>query len=403
MLIGEIIRVALQSIVANLFRAGLTMLGVVIGVSAVIAMVALGEGAQRAVNEQIEALGADILSVTTSRWMSRGVARDQTLLTVEDAEALKNDGKYIKAVVPIIDERQTVKLGNQNLRGNVIGTTTNYPDVHAYQMLAGRMFGDADGEARARVAVVGENIAKELELAPAAMVGESVMIKSVPFRIIGVFQDKGSSMFSRGPENTVWIPLPTAQFRVAGTNFLETIDVQVADTASMEQSMVDIERILRHQHQTPPGQDNNFAIMDRKQFLSVQQQTTQIFTFLLAGIAGVSLVVGGIGIMNIMLVTVTERTREIGVRMALGATRRSILAQFLVESMTLCIIGGLAGIGLGWLVANAMATFAGWQTFVSPNAVAIAFGFSAAIGLFFGLLPARRASKLDPIAALRYE
>jgi putative ABC transport system permease protein len=402
MLILEVIRVALQSIRANLFRALLTMLGIIIGVAAVITMVALGTGARQAIDEQIANLGSNILQVSSRQGMHRGVSIDQLKLSVDDAKALERDGAYIQAVVPEIPVRLQVKRGNINLNVQVVGTTPNYADVHAFQLLAGQMFTAADDAARRRVVVLGGELPEMLETPADQLIGETILIRAIPFTVIGVFQEKGSPGMGN-PDDDIWIPLNTAQYRVAGTDMLQTISVQIADGVPIERAMVDIERVMRREHRILPGKDNDFSIFDRTAFLNTRQEATQIFSFLLAGIAGVSLVVGGIGIMNIMLVTVTERTREIGVRMALGATRFNILLQFLVESMTLCLLGGLVGVGLGTGLAVGLARFAGWQTVVSTEAIGLAFLFSAAVGLFFGLLPARRAARLDPIEALRYE
>jgi putative ABC transport system permease protein len=402
MLLGEIIRVALQSIRANFFRALLTMLGIIIGVAAVITMVALGAGAQRAIDAQIEALGANILTVSASGRLSRGVARDQMTLTVADARALEAQGRYVQAAVPEINTRMQIKFKNRNLNVTLIGTTPNYDDVRGFDIGLGRMFSSSDDQGRRRVVVVGADIPTELGVAPMELLGGTLLIRALPFEVIGIFQPKGAVGFG-SPDNDIWIPLNTAQLRVTGTDRLQSISVQVASGVSLEKAMVDIERVIRKEHRLLPGRDNDFTIYDSKQFLNTRQEATEIFTYLLAGIAGVSLLVGGIGIMNIMLVTVTERTREIGVRMALGATRRNILMQFLVEAMILCLLGGIVGIATGWGTASLLSRFAGWQTLVSPMAVGAAFAFSAGVGLFFGIWPARRAARMDPIEALRYE
>ncbi len=398
----EIIRVALQSIRANAFRAALTMLGVIIGVAAVITMVALGTGAQRSIDAQLEALGSNVLSVSTGRWFLRGVARDTARLTTSDAEALATDVRFATAVVPEINLRGQIKFGNRNINARIVGTTPSYAEVHGFRLAHGRMFSRADNEARRRVVVLGGEIPANLDAEPLSLLGQTIMIRSVPFEVVGIFEEKGSIGFS-SPDDDVWIPLTTAEYRVAGSDRLQTISIQVADGVSLELALVDIEHVLRREHGILPGRDNDFGIYDRKQFLNARQQATGVFTFLLAGIAGVSLLVGGIGIMNIMLVTVTERTREIGIRKAFGATRTNILIQFLVESTTLCVIGGLLGIGLGAGLADLLARFAGWQTAVSASAVLLAFGFSAGVGLLFGIWPAQRAARLDPIEALRYE
>ncbi|MDH3615940.1 MAG: ABC transporter permease [Gammaproteobacteria bacterium] len=402
MLITETIRIALSSIRGNIFRAMLTMLGIIIGVAAVITMVALGTGAQRAIDEQMEALGGDILSIRSSSWFSRGVARDQQTLTTGDAMALATGPRHIAQVAPEINQRFQIKYGNQNLNLSTIGTTPNYRDVHGFDMAVGRMFTAADEAARRRVVVLGAEVPEMFDAEPATMIGRALQIRAISFDVIGVLDAKGGSGW-RNPDDDLWIPLSTAQFRVTGNDFVQTISAKVADTSSVEMAMLEIERVLRREHGILPGRDNDFAIMNRKQFAESRQEATEIFTYLLAGIAGVSLVVGGIGIMNIMLVTVTERTQEIGVRKALGATRGNILLQFLVESTILCLIGGLLGLLLGTGTSMLLAKFAGWQTIVTAASALTAFGFSAAVGMIFGIWPARRAAQLDPIDALRHE
>ena len=402
MLLTETIRISLSSIRSNLFRAMLTMLGIIIGVGAVITMVALGTGAQRAVDAQMAALGGDILSIQSSSWFSRGVARNQRTLTTDDAAALMISAEAVEQVVPEISQRYQVKYGNKNLNVTTIGTTPNYPDVHGFEMAVGRMFTAADDDARRRVVVLGAELPAMLDADAASLVGRTLQIRSIGFEVIGVLESKGGFGW-RNPDDDIWIPLSTAQFRVTGNEFVETISAKVAETSTVPMAMLEIERVLRREHGILPGKDNDFAIMNRKQFAESRQEATEIFTYLLAGIAGVSLVVGGIGIMNIMLVTVTERTREIGVRKALGATKGNILLQFLVESTILCLLGGLLGLGRGTGASMLLAKFAGWQTVVTGTSALMAFGFSAAVGMIFGIMPARRAAKLDPIDALRHE
>ena len=402
MLLTETIRISLLSIRGNLFRAMLTMLGIIIGVGAVITMVALGTGAQRAIDEQMAALGGDILSIQSSAWFSRGVARDQRTLTTDDAKALLESARHIEAVVPEISNRYQAKYGNKNLNLQTIGTTPNYPEVHGFEMAAGRMFNAADEAARRRVVVLGAEVPDMLDAEGSELVGQTLQVRSIAFKVIGVLAAKGGSGW-RNPDDDIWIPLSTAQFRVTGDEFVETISAKVAEDSTVPMAMLEIESVLRREHGILPGKDNDFAIMNRKQFAESRQQATEVFTYLLAGIAGVSLVVGGIGIMNIMLVTVTERTREIGVRKALGATKGNILLQFLVESTILCLLGGLLGLLLGISASMLLAKFAGWQTVVTSASALTAFGFSAAVGMIFGIWPASRAAQLDPIDALRHE
>ena len=402
MLIGEIIRVAFQSIRANLFRSMLTTLGIIIGVGAVIAMLAAGAGAQKRIDDQIAALGANILSLTTSQFFSMGVARNRMTLTVDDVVPLKENTRYVDAVVPELHTRGQLKLDGQNTNSRLIGTTPQFTELFNYEVAYGRFFTPAEDEAFRRVMVLGNDLPAQLERAPEAIVGETLMVRGQRYEVIGVLERIGSSGGS-SPDSSAFVPLFTAERRMAGSGRVSTINLRVADDVPMERAMEDIERVLRTEHKILPGQPNDFSIFDRKQFLATRQEAQQTFTFLLASIAGVSLLVGGIGIMNIMLVSVTERTHEIGIRKALGATRTNILLQFLVESVALCLFGGLAGIAAGIGTANALSRYAGWETFVSLDSVALAFLFSIGVGLFFGIWPARRAARLDPIEALRYE
>jgi len=402
MLISETIQIALSSIRSNLFRAILTMLGIIIGVGAVITMVALGAGAQQAIDKQMAALGGDILSVQSTGRFSHGIARNQQTLTTDDAFSLATGSVHIVEVVPEISSRFQVKYGNQNLNVLTIGTTPNYLSVHGFEVDLGRMFTAADESVRRRVVVLGAEMPEMLGSEPAALIGRTLHIRSIAFEVIGVLRQKGSSGW-RNPDDDIWIPLSTAQYRVTGNEFVERISTQVAPASSVEVAMLEIEGVLRREHGILPGKDNDFAIVNRKQFVESRQEATAVFTYLLAGIAGVSLLVGGIGIMNIMLVTVTERTREIGVRKALGATKGNILLQFLVESTALCLIGGVLGLAVGAGAATLLSKFAGWQTVVTSDSALMAFGFSAAVGIIFGMWPARRAAQLDPIDALRHE
>ncbi len=404
MLLGETIAVAFQSIRANKLRTALTMLGVIIGVAAVIAMVALGTGAQRAVEERIAALGANLLTVFPGQSFRMGVASNvRVSLTTDDADAVRRDAPLIQAVVPEMQSSLQVKYVNKNINANIVGTTANYTTVRNYTVPYGRMFSQGDDESRQRYAVLGYDVPEMLGGNPAAMMGQTILIRGIPFEIIGVLSRKGSAGSFQNPDEQILIPLQTARYRIFGSDRLRSMTVQIKEGVPLEQGMVDMERVLRREHKIRPGADNDFQVRNQQDILSTQQQATQVFTALLASIAGVSLLVGGIGIMNIMLVSVTERTREIGIRKALGATRINIMSQFLIEAMVLSFTGGALGIALGSGAAFTLSKLAGWNTFISPTAIGVAFVFSAAVGLFFGILPARRAASLDPIVALRYE
>jgi putative ABC transport system permease protein len=404
MLFGEIIRVALGAIRANKLRCILTMLGIVIGVGAVITMVALGTGAQKAVQDQIQSLGTNLLSVYAGQSMHRGIASaDRVSLTTDDAIALAREATVLTAVVPEIRRSQQVEYGNRNINVNIMGTAPEYVQVNNYKIAHGQMFTTGDASTRKRVAVLGYAVPEMVEANGAAMIGQQILVRGIPFEIIGVLQEKGSTSGWWNPDEQILIPLQTAQYRIFGTDRVNSITVQVVHPDSMTVAMIEIEGIMRKEHGIAPGRDNDFQIRDRAVFLETFEETTQTFTFLLGAIAAVSLLVGGIGIMNIMLVSVSERTREIGVRKALGATKRNILLQFLIEALALCMMGGVVGIIAGSGGAVALSKLANWNTFVSPEAILIAVVFSAAVGIFFGMWPARRAALLDPIEALRYE
>jgi putative ABC transport system permease protein len=402
-LISEIIIVALQSIRANLFRAILTMLGIIIGVAAVITMLAAGAGAQRNIDAQIAALGSNILTVNASQFFARGISRNQLTLKIDDVAALRTDAQYLDLIVPEIQNRGQLKFDNLNANARLTGTTAEYREIFNYDLAAGRFFTSEEDDARKRIVVLGADIPERLESNAQTLVGATIDINGQPFEVIGVLESVGGGFGNSNPYQGAFVPLRTAEQRVFGSQNLENISVRVRDGVDIERAMVDIERVLRKEHRILPGETNDFAIVDRREFLATQQEAQQTFTYLLASIAGVSLIVGGIGIMNIMLVSVTERTREIGIRMALGATRFTILAQFLVESVTLCMLGGLLGVAIGYTSANLLSTYFEWQAFVSWQSVGLASAFSVGVGLFFGIWPARRAARLDPIEALRYE
>jgi putative ABC transport system permease protein len=406
MLIGETVTVALGALRANKLRSILTMLGIVIGVAAVIAMVALGSGAQTAVKERISALGTTLLTVTPGQQRGMGVviADQQQRLTMKDAQALTGASQHILAVQPEMSRQFQVTYLNRNTNTAVVGTTANYLQVRNYKLSTGRMFTTSEDDGKQRVAVVGPAVVTALGLeSPEALVGEPIRIRGIQFTVVGVLESKGQSQPWANPDEQILIPIQTARFRVHGTDRLRSISVLASSEEKIPYAMVDIQKLLRREHRLRPGQPDDFQMRSQADFLTTLGETTQVFTFLLSGIAAVSLLVGGIGIMNIMLVSVTERTREIGIRKSLGATRKNILLQFLIEAVVLSILGGIIGIFLGAGGAILLSETAGWNTQISTSAIALAFVFSALVGVLFGVWPARRAATLDPITALRYE
>jgi putative ABC transport system permease protein len=327
-------------------------------------------------------------------------------MTVADAKALDSAaaaGGAISAVEPEMQKQLQVQYLNTNTNTTVLGTSPNYLDVRKYQIAAGKMFTEGDDRASKRVAVLGAAIPDNLGVPAQSLVDQNVRIGGFLFQVIGVLASKGNAGGFGNPDDQVLVPITTAQFRLFGTDKLRQIGVLAASEAQIPNAMAEIERILRREHRLRVGVPDDFQIRSQADFLSTLGETTQIFTFLLSGIAAVSLLVGGIGIMNIMLVSVTERTREIGVRKALGATPKNILLQFLIEAVVLCLLGGVGGIAFGWLGAVALAKFGNFNTSVAPSSILLAFFFSGFVGILFGVWPARRAAKLDPIQSLRYE
>ena len=407
MLLGETIAVALEALRANKLRSFLTMLGIVIGVAAVITMVALGHGAQQSVKDRIASLGTTLLSVMPGQ--ARGPGRvasgsERAALTLDDAEALQTRASYVLAVQPEVSRQLQVQYEGRNTNTSIVGTTANYLEVRKFELDAGRMFTAAEDAARKRVAVLGSQVVEDLGLASAdALIGSGIRINSVQFEVVGVLASKGQGGGFMNPDDQVLVPLQTARYRLIGTDRLRVINVLAPTEEEIPLTMAEVTKILRRQHRLRTGQEDDFNIRSQADFLTTLGQTTQVFTLLLAGIAAVSLIVGGIGIMNIMLVSVTERTREIGVRKALGATRGNVLLQFLTEALVLCMLGGIAGITLGAGASIVLKTAFGWTTAVDGSSILVAFVFATIVGIVFGVWPARRAASLDPIESLRYE
>jgi len=404
MLVFEIVMVAMGAVRANLLRSVLTTLGIVIGIAAVITMVALGEGAQQQIQAEINRMGTSVLTISPGQQRSFGVSRGDTELSIDDALALRIETGGLLTVSPEQQTYMQISYLRWNSRSRVVGVWPEYFNIYDHELLHGRFFTQSEVQGRRRVAVLGYSASEDLgETPPEILLGETIQIRGIGFEVVGILAEKGGSGFLR-PDENIFIPQSTAQYRVMGSrDRLNTIYAATETPEELDLAYAEIDRIMRREHRLRAGEDADFNIRNNADMLETFNETRQTFTMLLAGIAGISLLVGGIGIMNIMLVSVTERTREIGVRKALGATKRAIMTQFLVEALFLCVLGGLLGVAAGYAAAEAMSRFAEWETAVSPQAVAAAIGFSAAVGLFFGMWPARRAAALDPIDALRYE
>ena len=405
MLLFEIARVALDALRANKLRSLLTMLGIIIGVGAVIAMIALGNGAQQSVQDRIASLGTTLLQVNPARVTQGGIQTTSLRrLTPDDAKAISARADHIAEVQPEQDGNQQIVYKRQNTSIQIVGTTPNYLDVHKYEIDRGRMFSTKENVARLRVVVLGSGVLPLLDISdPDEVLGSDVRIAGEQFQVVGVLKSKGQANSFGNPDEIALIPFNTGQFRVFGNNRLNALYVLAASEAEIPDAMTDIETAVRRSQKLRAGEPDDFNIRNQSDFLTTLGETTQTFTMLLAGIAAVSLLVGGIGIMNIMLVSVTERTREIGIRKALGATRGSILFQFLTEAVVLCACGGLIGVAAGMGAAAELHNLMGWRTSVDFASVALAFGFAAATGLVFGVWPAKQAAALDPIEALRFE
>ncbi len=402
MLFFEILAVALQSLRQNVMRSILTMLGVIIGVGAVITVVALGEGARASVNAQLEGLGANNLSVRSGRGFGRDRSRGARM-TIDDVHELIENSTSIGRVIPELS--QNAQLEYKNVSGSstsVLGTWVGYLEMNNWPLESGRFFTATEQEGARRLAVIGKEVTEGLFPSYIDPVGQQIRLNGVTFEVIGTLPEKGGSSWS-SRDNVVIVPMATAMRRLFGTDYISSMTVEALSEDHVTMAMAEIESVMRRQHRLRPGVENDFSISRQTEFLSVMQDANQTFTLLLGGIAGISLIVGGIGIMNIMLVSVTERTREIGIRKSIGARKSAIQLQFLIEAITLSCLGGAIGIALGYLASAQLGTRFGWNMLVSPDSVMLAFGFSAAIGVVFGFYPARRASQLDPIEALRYD
>jgi putative ABC transport system permease protein len=403
-------RIALNALRVNMLRSMLTMLGIIIGVAAVITMIAVGGGAQARIQDQIKSLGSNLMIIlpgsTTASGVRLGAGANQNL-TEDDAIAIAREVPEVQVAAPSNRSAGQLIAGSANWSSQIYGVTPDYFEARDWPLASGRMFETAELSGSGKVVLLGQTVAMQLfgDMDPLDQV---VRIKNVPFTVIGLLQRKGQSMMGQDQDDVVMVPISTARNRLVGNTQgrlrrVGTIQVKVLEGASMKDAEENIRNLLRQRQRTQPGQDDQFTVRNLTEILQTQEESSRIMTMLLAAVASVSLLVGGIGIMNIMLVSVTERTREIGLRMAVGARAKDILTQFLVEAITLSLIGGFIGIVLGVAGAYLVGEFAGWATKLSPESIVLAVGFSAAIGIFFGFYPARKASKLLPIQALRYE
>jgi putative ABC transport system permease protein len=410
MSLGALLKVALRALAVNKLRSALTMLGIVIGVAAVIVMIAVGGGAQARVEEQIRALGSNLLMVMSGATTAGGVrlgAGSNFTLSEDDAAAINREIPEAIAA-PALRGGAQVVWGNANWSTQIYGITPEYFDARQWRLADGRMFEPGEMAGAGKVALVGQSVARQL-FGGADPIDELIRIKRVPFTVIGVLETKGQTMIGTDQDDVILIPISTARTRVLGTastarqRSVGTIWVKVADGVDTRRVEEQVRSLLRQRHRLQPGADDDFFIRNLAEIMAAQEASSRVLSLLLAAVASVSLVVGGIGIMNIMLVSVTERTREIGLRMAVGAKTRDILGQFLVEAVTLSLVGGLAGVALGLGAATAIANFVGWHIVLSAQAIVLAVAVAFGIGVFFGFYPARKAARLNPVEALRFE
>jgi putative ABC transport system permease protein len=400
-----ILRIAVKALNRNKMRTALTMLGMIIGVAAVITMVALGTGAQTSIESQIQSAGTNMVMVSAGNFSQGGVRQGQgnaSTLTPDDANAIQSvPGVQYKAAG--VNTRGQVVSGNQNWGTQIQGTDVDLPLIRSWQTTEGSFFTPTDVATASKVAVLGSVVRDQLFGPDVNAVGQVIRINNQPFTVSGVMDSKGQSGVGQDQDDVVFVPYTTVMKKLRGITFVQQVTVSAATAADTSATADRIATLLRTRHKIQPGDPDDFMVRTMEEMASVRVQATQTMTSLLAGIAGVSLLVGGIGIMNIMLVSVTERTREIGLRMAIGARSRDVLLQFLVEAVVLSLFGGGIGIAMGFALAQGVTLWQGWPTAVSPNAVLVAFAFAAMTGIFFGFYPARKAAALDPIDALRFE
>ena len=402
-----IIRVAFRALVRNKMRAALTMLGIIIGVSAVIAMVSIGQGASASVQAQIESIGTNLLFVSAGAQNVGGVRSGTgdtgtNTLTVDDLQAIKREVPSVSMVTPNVNARSQLVAGNMNWNTSVTGVSEEYPEIRKWPVASGSFFADSDVRTAARVIVIGQTLADSL-YPGTDPIGQDIRVMNLPFRIVGVMQKKGQDPQGRDQDDVAFAPYTTVQKKILGRDRVQVAFVSAISQDATYTAQSQITDLLRQRHKLTANEPDDFTVRNMTDVAEAANETSKTMTILLACIAGVSLLVGGIGIMNIMLVSVTERTREIGIRMAIGARSSAVRSQFLIESIVLSLMGGTVGIILGIAFSLAIPAFLGWPTLVSMMAIVGSVLFSAAVGIFFGYYPARKAASLDPIEALRYE
>ena len=399
------LRLALTALARNKMRSSLTMLGIIIGVGAVIATVSIGQGAEAMIQEGIQSMGTNVVFIGSgnmrSGGMRMGFGQTKTLV-VEDLNAILREVPLIREAAPLVSNRAQVVYGNQNWNTQVQGTSPNYFGIRKWGVTSGTIFTEEEVEAAANVCLIGTTVAKYL-FADEEPTGKIIRIRNLPFRVVGLLESKGQGAMGDDQDDRIFAPYTTVQRKISGITWIQYISASAITPEASVAAVPAIEALLRERHRIPQGGEDDFFVRTQSETADLYRQTSQVMTMLLGSVAAVSLIVGGIGIMNIMLVSVTERTREIGVRMAVGATENDVQQQFLVEALTLTIMGGLVGILAGMGGAAMISNLLSWPTLVSPTAMAVAGLVSAGIGIFFGYYPARKAAQLDPIEALRFE
>jgi len=402
MLVEESVKSAISSIKTNGIRSFLTALAIIIGTAAVIAVIGIGSSAEKALEQSIDDLGPRTLSIFPSQRKRGGIASGFNPLVIKDAEALSKNNDHNWLVAPAMSGNRQVKYRNSNINGEINGYLPVNFKVRGFDIGMGRIFTEKENLGRKKVIVLGSGVPSELKTSPKEILNKDILLAGTSYRVIGILKEEGSTGW-QNPDDDLYIPLLTASQRIFGTDRLGWINIGISNDTNVDFVMMTIEQILRQKHDIGPGGENDFRINDWSQYSDLRRQATGIFTALIAGIAGISLIVGGIGVMNIMLVSVTERTREIGLRKALGATQKSIMMQFIIEAILLCVLGGILGILIGISLLLLFTSFNDWVFSMPLSAIIGSITFSALVGLFFGIWPAKRAAKLDPAVSLRYE